>query len=157
MKVRILVAGVALVGTMVASLAGGVPRPAHAGTTTPYIQTWQSDTNPWSGAVIGSSFTPGGVVHIDLEFSDADLGTDYHYYSAGSMDIRAARTTYVPNGHGIVFTRVGGYFTTEIAPAPGSTLCGMGVEKYYYFYMVATDVATGKTATSPQEGDGWCD
>ena len=54
-----------------------------------------------------------------------------------AMDVLAARTTHVSNGHGIVFTRVGGYFdVTVTASSPANSAS-----------VVVTDQTTGVTAT----------
>ncbi len=157
-------ASIALLGTIVAGLEslGGAanrsPRAAHADSSSPTLSETTLQSNPLSVNAQGVNFTPGGLVHIDLVVSPipgivatpvpgyTPIALDSGPRIVASVDIRAARTTYVSNGHGIVFPRQGGYFVVDLA-AP-SDFCGPNSEIFYS--LVATDEVTGKTSTIPQ-------
>ena len=72
MNTKHIVAGVALLGTIVIGLAGlrgeagGVPRVAHADAPTPTIAPVEISASPLSIDAIGTNFAPGAPVHIDL-------------------------------------------------------------------------------------------
>ena len=152
-----MVAGVALVGSVVASMAGGVGRAAHSDAPAPYVDATWIQPNPLAAEARGSGFTPGGAVHLDLvlvpitQVPNPGGGTPVPENGTprvvGSLDTRAARTTYVRNGHGIVFTRAGGYFDAEVDAS--SPTCGE-----FGFWLIATDVATGASTTSNATGTG---
>ena len=173
MNAKYVVASVVLLGTILAGLAGlsgavgGVPRAAHADSPVPTVTSWEINHDPLSVEAFGTDFTPGGAVHIDLVLAywqyaptpdgsgdppvtPVPVPTLSPYYEGApqivaSVDTTAARTTYVSNGHGIVFSRQGGYFdATLTSPSP---TCGG-----FSYWLVATDEATGTTSTNAKVG-----
>ena len=91
-----VVAGVALVGSMVASSATGTLRRAHSDAPAPYIDALQIQPNPLAAEARGSGFTPDGATHLDL-VPNSGGGTPVPENGTprvvGSHDTRAARTT----------------------------------------------------------------
>src|SRR5690348_601141 len=63
-----LLASVALLGVIVAGLAGlgGAKESVRAGTAAPIITSTEISLDPFSVDASGTGFTPGGKVHIDL-------------------------------------------------------------------------------------------
>ena len=131
-------------------LAGGATPTVYAAGGVPTVTLDELQTSPWVGVVNGAGFTPGGAVHLTLVFSAVFSGPGIPPqgdFIAGSFDTTAARTTKVSNGHGVWFTRDGGYFTFYPSVPANSAPCpSMGVD--YDMFVVATDVATGRTNTS---------
>lgn len=144
MNTKQVVAGVALLGTIVIGLAGlrgevgGPPRAAHADAPVPTVTMSTTYGDPLSAEASGIGFTPGGAVHIDLVLAywqpeptptrdPADPNQSpipvptLSPYNEGepeivaSADTWAARPRTVPNGHGLVFHRAGGYFDETLA------------------------------------------
>lgn len=170
MRAKTLLAGIVLTGTIAASIAGGVLHGAHAISPAPSTYDVVNPFNPVSVEVVGTRFTPGGAVHLDLieapetlapeptpDGSTGPIGTPASTPTpetvpgtpqvVASLDTRAARTTYIPNGHGIVFTRAGGYFDVTLTPTARG--CGM-----FFMWTVATDEATGATSATRGEEYG---
>jgi hypothetical protein len=159
MLVSIVLLAISVAG--LESLGGAAnrsPGAAHADSSSPALSETTLQSGPVSVSAQGVNFTPGGLVHIDLVVTSIPgiVATPVPGYTpipldsgpriVASADVRAARTTYVSNGHGIVFPRQGGYFVVGlIAP---SDFCGPTSEIFYS--LVATDQTTGKTSTVPQ-------
>jgi len=121
----------------------------------PTITAREVNTTPWSSEAQGTGFMPGGTVHIDLEiaiYRDNNLNQRGPFQPAGSLDTTAATATYASSSHGIVYTP-GGYFAVPFGldPAGPGAVCTVhnDLGRNFDWYVVATDVATGRTATSP--------
>ena len=166
--------GVALLGTVAAGLAGlrggagGVPRAAQASSYTmrcarctllpPTITASWTQLDPLTVDIVGTDFTPGGAVHVDLMIAyvvfaptPTPAGPDVtpvpgptpspdnesEPQIVASMDTTASYAS----GVGLMYHDAGGRFATILAAS--SPTCGG-----FSYWLVATDQVTGRTSTS---------
>jgi hypothetical protein len=170
MNTKLWATGAMVVGMIggiagIRSAAGGTSDIAHADVSIPNVVVSATQLNPLSVDLSGTDFTPGGAVHADLTvayWSDCAPsgsgspmsptpvpshvpGNQTAPRIVGSLDTMAARTVNVPNGHGIVFHKVGGYFSASLTSSV-PTLGG------FSYWLVVTDQATGRTVTTAATG-----
>ena len=175
MKAKIMVVGLALVGTIVAAQAGGVPGTAHADVSifakgrcyicmalAPSIQIsstqlYESDTfYTFTVGVAGSRFPQGDPVHIDLVYTLPDGITTPDGaplpagpYTVASTDTQASYERIYPLGNGQVVHVEAGHVSAILTSVP---VCTNLDTPTYTFQVIATDMATGKSyATIPSD------
>ena len=170
-----MVTGLALVGTLVAGLAGGASRTAHAdvsvvGKGRCYIcmalapsiqisstQLYESDTYyTFTAGVTGSRFPQGDAVHIDLVYTLPDGVTTPDGaslpagpYTVASTDTQASYERTYPLGNNQVVHVEAGHVSAILTSVP---VCTNLDTPTYTFQVIATDLATGRRyATTPSE------
>lgn len=164
MNARRLIAVTVLLGTVVAGVLGlstgadSVPPTAHAAPVDLGFTIQELQSSPFTVGADGSGFTPGGLVRIDVlrapwlegvppppsggpsTVPTHTPGNNGPLQDTATLEVtvRAAPITRVPNGHGIVFIRAGGWFDTQLV---------FDSQAGYTYSLEATDEVTGRTVT----------
>ena len=152
MMVKHMATGLALMGTIVANLAGGAPvarATCHAcRVQPPSIAISSVSADALNIAVTGSNFPAGSAVHLDLVRAvgtPTTSGPPVDAQLAASTDTQASYPFSVPLGNGQFVQYPGGrIWATLNEDYPG---CG-----YFSFWLIATNSATGKITTSAPNG-----